>query len=55
MASNVDFERTYADIFSPVFSALRVYALTQKNKLLSAVVLVLGLGPFVVNMVRAIL
>ncbi|KAI0653703.1 hypothetical protein C8Q70DRAFT_1059115 [Cubamyces menziesii] len=33
-----------------VFSALRVYALTQKNKPLSAVVLVLGLGPFVVNM-----
>ncbi|KAH9895751.1 hypothetical protein C8Q73DRAFT_664849 [Cubamyces lactineus] len=43
----------YVAMIAPaVFSALRVYALTQKNKPLSAVVLVLGLGPFVVNMVR---
>ncbi|KAI0324190.1 hypothetical protein GY45DRAFT_1375745 [Cubamyces sp. BRFM 1775] len=41
----------YVAMIAPaLFSALRVYALSQKNKPLSAVVLLLGLGPFIVNM-----
>ncbi|KAI0760976.1 hypothetical protein BD413DRAFT_593375 [Trametes elegans] len=42
------------DLLCPaVFTTLRVYALTGRNRWIAGVVMVLGLGPFVVNMSTA--
>ncbi|RPD68638.1 hypothetical protein L226DRAFT_443583, partial [Lentinus tigrinus ALCF2SS1-7] len=44
-----------ADRGSLAFSALRVYALTAKNKILAAIVFLFALGPVYANSVRVIL
>ena len=40
--------------FTPVFSTLRVYALTAQNKILALITLFFSLGPLYANAVRSI-